>query len=76
VEHWKDMYSCIRPWRPKFGPEGKHFISGLFFLGGGMQRSCDAGGARSAPFGTDEPKKTGARSGRARMRGHNPLVFE
>jgi hypothetical protein len=24
VVQWKD----IRPWRPDFGPEGKHFVSG------------------------------------------------
>ncbi len=40
------------------------------------QRSCDGRGARSAPFGMlNEPKKTGARSARARTRGQNPLVF-
>jgi hypothetical protein len=40
------------------------------------QRSCDGRGARSAPFGMlNEPKKTGARSARARTRGQNPLVY-
>ncbi len=35
------------------------------------------GGARSAPFGKlIDPKKTGARSTRARTRGQNTLVIE
>ncbi len=39
------------------------------------QRSCDVRGARSAHFWrVNEPKKTGARSARARTRGQNPLV--
>jgi hypothetical protein len=33
------------------------------------------GGARSAPFGVEEPKKIGARSAQARSRGQNPLVY-
>ena len=28
VVQWKD----IRPWQPEYGPEGKHFVSGLFFI--------------------------------------------
>ncbi len=39
------------------------------------QRSCDGREARSAPLGLAMlPKKTGARSTRAYMRGQNPLV--
>ena len=39
------------------------------------QRSCDGRGARSAPvWRGNAPKKTGARSARARTRGQNPLV--
>ncbi len=35
------------------------------------------GGARSAPvLNINEPKKTGARSARARTRGKNPLVYD
>ncbi len=30
VVQWKDM----RPWRPEFGPEGKHFVSGIIFIFG------------------------------------------
>ncbi len=37
------------PWRPEFGPEGKHFVFGNSFWE--EQRSCDERGARSAPFG-------------------------
>ncbi len=33
-----------------------------------------AGGGRSAPWGGNESKKTGAHSARARTRGQNPLV--
>jgi hypothetical protein len=46
VVQWKD----IRPWRPEFGPEGKHFVSGIFLYFWGMQRSCDGRDARSAPY--------------------------
>jgi len=50
------------------------FLEIAFFWGGGPQRSCDGVG-RSAPFWRfGEPKKTGARSARARTRGQNPLV--
>ena len=43
----------------------------------GEQRSCDGREARSALFGmlmSNEPKKIGAHSARARTRGQNPLV--
>jgi hypothetical protein len=49
IAQWKN----IRPWRPEFRPEGKHFVSGdSLLLSSGEQRNCDGGGgARSAPFG-------------------------
>jgi hypothetical protein len=69
----------MRPWRPEFGPEGKHFVSGnrlFLFLKNKKQRSCDGrgGGAQRPFFRVNEPRKTGARSARARTRGQNTLV--
>ncbi len=68
---WKN----ICPWRPEFGPEGRHFVSGnsfIFILGS----EAAMGGGAQRPFGRGkEPKKTGARSARARTRGQNPLVY-
>ena len=49
------------------------FLEILYFLFLGEQRSCD-GGARTPVWRVYEPKKTGARSARARTRGQNPLV--
>ncbi len=73
VVQWKD----IRPWRPEYGPEEKHFVSGLFFyFGGCSEAAMDGGGAHSAPFGVAMSSKTGARSARARTRGQNPLVLK
>jgi hypothetical protein len=66
----------MRPWRPEFGPEGKHFVSGnsLFSIFGGAAK-LRWGGGRAAPVGrVYEPKKTGACSARARTRGQIPLV--
>jgi len=41
------------------------------------QRSCDGRGGAQRPVGRgNEPKKTGARSARARTRGQNPLVID
>ena len=41
------------------------------------QRSCDGrGGAQRPVWLGNEPKKTGARSARARTRGQNPLVIK
>jgi hypothetical protein len=59
-------------------PEGKHFVleNRLFlFLKNEKQRSCDGrGGGAQRPFWrVNEPKKTGARSARARTRGLNPV---
>ncbi len=41
------------------------------------QRSCDGrrGGVQRPVWRVNEPKKTGARSARARTRGQNPLVY-
>jgi hypothetical protein len=65
------MEGYTHPWRPEFGPEGK------FWGVNKKQRSCDGQGARSAPvLHVNEPKKTGARSGRVRTRGQNPLVIK
>ncbi len=56
-------------------PEGKHLVSGVsrsFYFGGSSEAAM---GGRAAPVGRgNEPKKTGARSARARTRGQNPLV--
>jgi hypothetical protein len=40
-------------------PEGKHFVSGLFFyFGGCSEAAMGGGGARSAPFGLSmSPKR-------------------
>ncbi len=63
------------PWRPEFGPEGRHFVSGnslfLYFWG-----SSEAARGAQRPFWYGKKtNKTGARSARARTRGQNPLVI-
>jgi hypothetical protein len=71
VVQWKNM----GPWRPEFGPEGRHFVSGnslfLYFWGS----SEAAMGAQRPVWHVNKPNKTGARSVRARTRGKNPLVL-
>jgi hypothetical protein len=47
----------------------------IVFLFWGEQRSCDGWRGAQRPVGGNEPKKTGARSARARTRGQNPLVI-
>ncbi len=48
----------------------------LFLGSNKKQRSCDGRGGAQRPVGRGyEPKKTGARSARARTRGQNPLVI-
>ncbi len=44
LAQWKN----ICPWRPEFGPEGKHFVSGnsQFFIFGGAAKLRWAGGAQ------------------------------
>ncbi len=79
VVQWKD----IRPWRPELRPEEIFCfleIVNLYFLADKYlsmkQRSCDGrGGAQRPVWRGNAPKKTGARSARARTRGQNPLVF-
>ncbi len=65
--------------RPEFGPEGKHFVTGnsLFFIMGGSSEAAmgGGGGAQRPVWRGNEPKKTGARSARARTRGQNPPVY-
>jgi hypothetical protein len=64
------------PLAAEFGPEGRHFVSGnsLFFYFGGSSVAALGGGAQRPVGRGNEPKKTGARSARARTRGLNPLV--
>ncbi len=68
--------SSFRARRSSFGPEGKHFVYGnsLFFI---FWRAAKLrrGGAQRPVGPGNEPKKTGARSARARTRGQNPLVY-
>jgi hypothetical protein len=62
------------PLEPEFGHEGKHFVSGnsLFFYFWTKPRGV--GGAHRSVWRVNVPKKTGARSTRARTRCQNPLV--
>jgi hypothetical protein len=65
-------------WRPEFGPEEKHFVSGnnQFFYFWGAAKPRWAGGGGQRPVGrSHEPKKTGARSAQARTRSQNPSVL-
>ncbi len=57
---------------------GPSSIDSKYFWGSNKkQRSCDGrGGARRTVGRGSEPKKTGARSARARTRGQNPLVHK
>jgi hypothetical protein len=51
-------------------PEGKHFVSGLFFYFGGCSEDAIGGGGAQRPVWlVNEPKKTGARSAWARTLG-------
>jgi hypothetical protein len=57
--------------KPLGGPSATDLI---YFLNK-KQRSCDGrGGAQRPVWHVNKPKKTGARSARARTRGQNPLV--
>ncbi len=54
------------------------FLEIVYFFILGEQQNCDGrgGGGAQRPVGSgNEPKKTGARSTRARTRGQNPLVL-
>jgi hypothetical protein len=66
------------PWRPEFGPEGRHFVSGnslFLYFWGSSEAAMGGGGAQRPVWRANGPKKTGARSARARTRGQNPLVY-
>jgi len=57
------------------GLEGDILFLEIVFFVWGEQRSCDGWRCAQGPVGHGkEPKKTGARSARARTRGQNPLV--
>ncbi len=62
VVQWREK----RPWRPQYGTEGKHFVSGLFFYFGGCSEAALGGGARSAPFGMAMRPKRRVRAAHAR----------
>ncbi len=68
----------IRPWRPEFGPEGRHFVSGnslfLYFWARSEAAMGGGGGAQRPVSGGYELKKMCARSVQARTRGKNLLV--
>ena len=50
-------------------PEGKHFVSGLFFyFGGCSEAAMGGGGARSAPFGLLMSPKIWVRAAHGRAR--------
>ena len=66
------------PLAAEFGPEGKHFVSvniRFFYFCGSSEAAMGGGGAQRPVRRGNEPKKTGARSARARTRGQNPLVL-
>ncbi len=46
----------------------------FFYFGGSGEAAMGEGGAQRPVGRSNEPKKTGARSARARTRGQNPLV--
>ncbi len=65
VVQWKN----IRPWRPEYGPEGKHFVSGFFsILGDAAKLRWKWAGARSAPFGVAMSSKRRVRAAHGRAR--------
>jgi hypothetical protein len=65
VVQWKD----IRPWRPEYRPEGKHFVSGQFFIfGDAAKLRWAGGGARSALFGGAMSSKRRVRAAHGRAR--------
>ena len=62
------------PLAAEFGPEGKHFVSvniRFFIFVGAAKLQWAGGGAQRPVERGKEPKKTGARSARARTRGQN-----
>ncbi len=60
---------------PNSGQKGSILFLEYFFLGGGEAAKLRwREGAQRPVWRVNEPKKTGARSARARTRGHSPLV--
>jgi len=53
-----------------------HFVSKIFifYFWGSSEAAMGGGGAQRPFWHVNEPKKTGARSARARTRGQKPLV--
>jgi hypothetical protein len=49
-------------------PEGKHFVSGLFFYFGGCSEAAMGGGAHSALFGLLMSPKRGVHAAHGRAR--------
>ncbi len=77
VRKWHNFYTpTVRSWRPEFGPEGKHFVSGnsLFFSFWKAAKLRLVGGAQRLVWRVNEPKKTGVHSAPARTSGQTPLV--
>jgi hypothetical protein len=65
------------PGGPSSGQKGSILFLEYFFIFGGvakLQWPGWGGGAQRPVWHVNEPKKTGARSARARTRGQNPLV--
>jgi hypothetical protein len=55
------------PLAAEFGPEGKRFVSGIFFIFGGAAKLRWAGGAQRPVWRVNEPKRrVRAAHGRAR----------
>ncbi len=70
MEKYTPLAAQVRARRERF-----LYLEIVDFLFLGEQRSCDGrGGAQRPVWRVYEPKKTGARSARARTRGQNPLV--
>jgi hypothetical protein len=75
VVQWKDIRPS--PWRPELGLK-KALVSGNNkFLANEYEAAKLrwVGGAQRFVLRGNAPKKTGARSARARTRGQNPLVY-
>ncbi len=51
------------------------FLEIVYFLFWGSSEAAMGGGTQRPVGRGNEPKKTGARSARARTRGQNPLVY-
>ena len=74
IFYWKALHAGV-----PFSNPGHKIVIIDFLVMNKKKRSCDrrGRGARSAPFGhVKKPRKTGARSARARTRGKNPLLLQ